>query len=64
MIIVIVLVLLTLLLSTCSRDRCGPTRNAYGASSLEYQQCLNTSRSSRTSGGAWGGSGSSGGSHK
>ncbi len=63
-IIVIVLVLLTLLLSTCSRDRCGPTRNAYGSSSVEYQQCLNSSRSSRTGGSTWGGSGGSSGGHK
>jgi hypothetical protein len=62
--IVLALVVVMLLIVRCSRDddtRCDPVRNTFGASSLEYQNCLASSSSRR--GGSYGGF-SSGGGHK
>ncbi len=64
--IIVVLVFLFVLLRSCSTDRCDSTRQTYGASSIEYQQCLRRSGGSsgvRSGGGSWGGS-SGGGGHK
>ncbi len=58
------LIVVLLMLFRCGSDDndCDGVRSSYGASSAEYQSCLNNNRS-RTSGGAFGGF-SSGGSHK
>ncbi len=65
--VIVVVILLFVMMRACSGDRCDDVRSAYGASSVEYQQCLARSRSSsssRSSGGSWGGGGSSSGGHK
>lgn len=63
--IVLALIVVMLMVVRCSRDddaRCDPVRNTFGASSLEYQNCL-ASNTSRSRGGSFGGF-SSGGGHK
>ena len=69
-IVVVVLVLIVLAMfvrcSSSSERDCRPTRDTFGPSSAEYQNCLNDQRSgsgSRSSGGAFGGF-STGGGHK
>ncbi len=59
------LVVVLLMLFRCDADRvdCEPLRATYGDASAEYRNCLASQRSSRTSGGSWGGY-SSGGGHK
>lgn len=64
--LVVVLLVLFLMMRSCTRDRCDAARQTYGASSIEYQQCLQRSSGSgsgRVGGGSWGGSGGGGG-HK
>jgi hypothetical protein len=66
-VIVVVVLLVMLLMAKCSGDSCDPLREAYGAASAEYQQCVASHRSStgvRTGGGSYGGFSSGGGSHK
>ncbi|WP_157604181.1 DUF4178 domain-containing protein [Rhizobacter sp. Root1221] len=59
-----ILVVVLMMFRCGSRDNCRRELDVYGQSSLEYQTCLNNSRSSsRTGGGSWGGF-SSGGGHK
>jgi hypothetical protein len=63
--IVLALVVVMLMIVRCSRDddaRCDQVRNTFGASSLEYQNCL-SSGGGRGRGGSFGGF-SSGGGHK
>lgn len=62
---VIVIVLLLLMASRCSRDDCDELRRTFGEYSNEYQQCKRTRGSGgwRSTGGSFGGFGS-GGSHK
>ncbi len=65
--VIVVVFAIILLMSMCSRDRCDSLRQSYGASSIEYQQCLRSSSGSsggRVSGGSWGGGSSSSGGHK
>ncbi|MEX8517376.1 MAG: DUF4178 domain-containing protein [Leptothrix sp. (in: b-proteobacteria)] len=71
MIFLAIALLMVLMATTCSSDGCDETRNTFGASSAEYQQCLSRSRSGSgsgggygTSGGSWGGYSSGGGGHK
>ena len=67
--IIIVVLVIVVMLSRCGSGgggSCESTRSTYGQSSVEYQNCVNSSRSGTsygTSGGAFGGF-SSGGSHK
>ncbi len=61
--------ILFIIFRSCSSSPCDELRNTFGASSNEYQQCLNSNRSGggvwipRTGGGSFGGYGSGGG-HK
>jgi len=69
LIAVLVILVLIALVTRCSRDDCDTMRSTYGASSLEYQRCLASSRAGsggayRTGGGAFGGYSSGGGGHK
>ena len=59
----LVVVLLMLFRCDSSGDNCDSLRNTYGDASAEYRNCLANQRSSRTSGGSYGGY-SSGGGHK
>lgn len=64
-IITLVLVfLLVMLIVRCSDDDCVAARNAFGASSAEYRECLRNGRVSGSGGGSWGGYSSGGGGHK
>ena len=58
----LIVVLLILFRCDSSSENCDALRSTYGEASAEYRNCLNQ-RSSRTSGGSWGGY-SSGGGHK
>ena len=67
--IVLVIFVLLILLAQCGDDggggsRCNEVRQAFGANSNEYQQCLaqqgSSGSSGRTSGGSYGGGGSGG----
>ena len=64
----LLLVLLVLLLSTCSHDSCSAERQAFGPDSPEYQACRARARAGVGhyvgTGGAWGGFSSGGGGHK
>ena len=64
--LIIVIVLLVMLVKSCSSDNnCADLRETWGESSPEYQQCLRSGGSrSRTGGGSYGGFGSGGGGHK
>ena len=69
--LILLLVVVVILLAMCSHDPCRGTRDAFGAGSLEYQQCRARAGSGYHSsgwaggtGGAWGGFSSSGGGHK
>ena len=62
----VLLLILILVLQRCETRRCDDVRATFGASSYEYQQCLNSSSSGssyRGYGGSYGGY-SSGGGHK
>ncbi len=63
----VVLVLLLILIRSCSSDGCDDVANTFGRASNEYQQCRNhtggVARAPRTGGGSFGGYGSGGG-HK
>jgi hypothetical protein len=59
----LVVVLLMLFRCDSSGPDCEPLRSTYGEASAEYRNCLASQRSSRTSGGSFGGY-SSGGGHK
>ncbi len=65
-VVVVVLLILLSMLSECDgSDRCDEVRQAFGAASNEYRQCVaqrGSGSSGRTSGGSWGGGG--GGGHK
>ena len=62
-----VIVLIVMLVQSCSRDDCDELRDTFGAASNEYQQCKRSGGSGgtgfRSSGGSFGGFGSGGG-HK
>jgi hypothetical protein len=63
--LVMLLLFLALMMRSCS-DRCDDIRRAYGAASVEHQQCLQRTSGSgggRVGGGSWGGTGGGGG-HK
>jgi hypothetical protein len=64
---VALLLLLMLVLHSCSDNECDPVRDAFGAESAEYAQCranrTGAAAPPRTGGGGFGGSGSGGG-HK
>ena len=59
----VAVMLLMLFRCDSSSTDCEPLRNSYGEASAEYRNCLANQRSSRTSGGSFGGY-SSGGGHK
>ncbi|NDY93171.1 DUF4178 domain-containing protein [Ideonella livida] len=61
---VFIVLVLIVLLATCSRDECDDTRRAFGEASAEYRQCLERQRSSSRSGGSSGSFSSGGGGHK
>jgi hypothetical protein len=65
---ILLLVLVVLMLSTCSRDQCGSQKNAFGADSAEYRSCRSRIASGigyyGATGGSWGGYSSGGGGHK
>jgi hypothetical protein len=60
----VVIVILMILLSRCSRDDCDALRDTFGANSNEYRQCLRSGGGSGYRGGSWGGWSSGGGFHK
>jgi len=64
----VLLVLLVLLLATCSHDRCASERQAFGPDSPEYRACRARAAAGTGAyvgtGGAWGGYSSGGGGHK
>ena len=64
----VLLVLLLILMRSCSSDGCDDIGDTYGRASNEYQQCRNNSggvtRVPRTGGGSFGGYGSGSGGHK
>lgn len=65
--VIIVLVVISLLMTTCSSGRCDQIRQTFGPNSAEYQQCLSSRSSSGGSGGSggsFGGWSSGGGGHK
>jgi hypothetical protein len=67
LILFVVVVVMVVLLSQCSGDRCGEIKNTFGASSAEYQQCARASSSGGrigSSGGSYGGWSSGTGGHK
>jgi hypothetical protein len=66
LIIFAVVIVLLIILVTCSRDSCDDVRNTFGAASTEYQQCSRSSGSGVRggSGGSYGGYSSGGGGHK
>lgn len=68
-----ILVIIVLLVRSCSSDDCASYRDSYGAASAEYAQCKRSGSGGGRiypgglgswSGGSFGGSGSSGGGHK
>jgi len=67
---VVLVVLLMLMLRSCSRDSCQRYADSYGAASAEYQQCRRSSGGSGyiggvgSAGGSYGGYSSGGGGHK
>jgi hypothetical protein len=65
---VVVLVLMLILIRSCSSDGCDDAANTFGRYSNEYQQCRDSSRGAvrapRTGGGSYGGYGSGGNGHK
>jgi uncharacterized membrane protein YgcG len=69
----VVIILVMLMLFRCgsggASSNCDDMRSTFGAASSEYQNCLNSNRSSgsggyRTGGGSFGGFSSGGGGHK
>ncbi len=66
--LLLILFVVIVLLAMCSRDPCRNERRAFGASSLEYQQCKSREAAGTGmyygAGGAWGGYSSGGGGHK
>ena len=60
--LVIFLLIVVALMSTCSSNNCDQVAQTFGTSSVEYQQCARSGGGHSTSGGSWGGfSGTSGG---
>jgi hypothetical protein len=64
-----VIIILFMLEKACTSDGCSDVRSTFGASSYEYQQCLNSSSSGSSYrsgyGGSYGGySSGGGGGHK
>ena len=60
----LVVILLMMFRCDSSPPDCEPLRSTYGDASAEYRNCLASQRSSRTSGGSFGGYSSGGGGHK
>ena len=67
-VLLVLLLVVVAVLAMCSRDPCRNERRAFGASSLEYQQCKSREASGTGfyygTGGSWGGYSSGGGGHK
>ncbi len=66
--LLVILIVILLLLAMCSHDACSREKKAFGADSVEYQQCrARASAGTGTyigTGGSWGGYSSGGGGHK
>lgn len=62
--LLLVIVIIVAMSRACSSDGCDSIRSAYGSDSAAYRDCQRSGGGGRITGGSWGGSSGSSGSHK